>query len=152
MHVDWLKAHEQILTDNLDQLYDHVRTVCSYRKPVVVDVRTGAILDGHHRHAIAKKLGLQRIPAILIDYLADTSVTVEVWPECGRQEITKNDVITMSLSDEVFPPKTSRHRIADMLPNIDVPLDVLFKPVAVVDMVDPPAAAPASSPTVSIFS
>jgi hypothetical protein len=135
--LEWLKAHEQILTDNFDQLLDHVRSCSSYRKPVVVDVNTGAILDGHHRHAIAKKLGLLRIPVILIDYLADTSVTVEVWPECGRQEITKNDVITMSLSDEVFPPKTSRHRIADVLPNIDVPLDVLSR-AETADVVVPP--------------
>ena len=105
---------------------------------MVVDINTGAILDGHHRHAIAKKLGLQRIPVILIDYLADTSVTVEVWPECGRQEITKNDVIAMSLSGEVFPPKTSRHRIADVLPNIDVSLDVLSQAGTVVA---PPTAS-----------
>jgi hypothetical protein len=31
----------------------------------------------------------------------------------------------MSLSNDVFPPKTSRHRIADHLPPIHVPLEVL---------------------------
>jgi hypothetical protein len=31
----------------------------------------------------------------------------------------------MSLSANVFPPKTSRHRVADYLPPIHVPLEVL---------------------------
>ena len=31
----------------------------------------------------------------------------------------------MCLSEDVFPPKTSRHTIADHLPPIHVPLEVL---------------------------
>ena len=123
--LEWLKAHEEILMNNFESLLTATRRSGSYKKPVVVDSKTGAILDGHHRHAIALKLGLLRIPAICIDYLDDATVTVEVWPECGMPEITKDDVIAMSLSEEVYPPKTSRHRISDVLPNIDVPLDVL---------------------------
>jgi hypothetical protein len=34
-------------------------------------------------------------------------------------------VVDMCLSDKVFPPKTSRHTIADHLPPIHVSLEVL---------------------------
>ncbi len=34
-------------------------------------------------------------------------------------------MIEMSLSSEVFPPKTSRHRIADETPPIFFPLETL---------------------------
>ena len=45
--------------------------------------------------------------------------------------VTKEEVIAMSLSGEVFPPKTSRHRIADHLPPIHVPLEVLSQPASI---------------------
>lgn len=121
----WLKAHEQILVDNFERLLTHTQQMGKYMKPLVVDSRTGAILDGHHRHAIATKLGLNQVPAICIDYLEDSTVEVEPWPECGLSELSKDDVIAMSLSEYVYPPKTSRHRISDDLPVIDVPLETL---------------------------
>jgi len=96
-----------------------------YTKPLIVDKRTGAILDGHHRFSIAALLELKRLPVICVDYLADENITVETWPGSGRDELTKDEVIEMSLSGELFPPKTSRHTIADHLPPIFISLDEL---------------------------
>ena len=146
--LEWLKAHEQILMDNFEALLDMTRQVGSYKKPLVVDKQTGAILDGHHRYHIGITLGLKSIPAIVIDYMHDDSITVETWPECGLQEINKADVIRMSLSPEVYPPKTSRHRIADDLPIIDVPLTILqHAPLSGVYVADPDVALCESAPT-----
>ena len=91
-------------------------------EPLLVDRKTGSILDGHHRFAVAKQLQLKQVPAVLIDYLTNASIDVEVWPGCGRDTITKQDVIDMSLSEDLFPPKTSRHRYVETLPPISVPL------------------------------
>jgi hypothetical protein len=99
-----------------------------YTKPLIVDKRTGAILDGHHRYSIAGELNLAQIPVIAVDYLADESIEVDVWPSAELESLTKQEVIDMSLSNKVFPPKTSRHRIADHLPPIHVPLEVLALP------------------------
>ena len=125
--LEWLKTHEQIKPKNRDKLLDMTRRWGGYTKPLIVDKHTGAILDGHHRHAIAGELELKRVPVIAVDYLQDESITVDVWPGCGRDSLTKEEVIAMSLSNEVFPPKTSRHTIADHLPPIHVPLEVLMQ-------------------------
>jgi hypothetical protein len=102
-----------------------------YTKPLIVDKVTGAILDGHHRFSIASKLGLAQIPVIAVDYLNDETIEVDVWPSATIESLTKQEVIEMSLSGEVFPPKTSRHRIADHLPPIHFPLEVLAQPAPI---------------------
>ena len=97
-----------------------------YTKPLIVDQRTGAILDGHHRFSIAKILDLKCVPAICVDYMHNDSISVGVWPGCGRDQLTKEDVIEMSLSNDLFPPKTSRHTMADNTPPIFISLEELL--------------------------
>ena len=126
--VEWLKPHEEIKPRNRDKLLEMTKRWGGYTKPLIVDKRTGAILDGHHRYSIAGELNLAQIPVIAVDYLADESIEVDVWPSAELESLTKQDVIDMSLSSKVFPPKTSRHRIADHLPPIHVPLEVLALP------------------------
>jgi hypothetical protein len=123
--LEWLKPHEQIKTRNRDKLLDMTKRWKGYTKPLIVDQVTGAILDGHHRYAIAELLELKRIPVICVDYLGDESITVDVWPGCGRDSLSKQEVLEMSFSDDLFPPKTSRHTIADHLPPIHISLDIL---------------------------
>ncbi|MGY8754343.1 MAG: hypothetical protein ACKVIR_01500 [Candidatus Poseidoniales archaeon] len=123
--LEWLKPHERIKTRNRDKLLDMTIRWGGFTKPLLVDSKSGAILDGHHRHSIAIELQLKRVPVIMIDYLADESVSVDVWPASGFDRLTKDDVIKMSLSDDLFPPKTSKHTIADDLPPIHVLLEVL---------------------------
>ena len=50
---------------------------------------------------------------------------MELWPASELEKITKQDVIDMALSDYLYPPKTTRHRIADYLPPIHVSLEKL---------------------------
>ena len=123
--VEWLKPHEEIKPRNRDKLLEMTKRWGGYTKPLIVDRVTGAILDGHHRYSIALELNLAQLPVIAVDYLLDETIEVDVWPSAGVDSLTKEEVIAMSLSGEVFPPKTSRHRIADYLPPIHVPLEVL---------------------------
>ena len=123
--VEWLKPHEEIKPRNRDKLLNMTKRWGGYTKPLIVDKMTGAILDGHHRYSIAGELKLARIPVIAVDYLNDDTIEVDVWPAANIDSLTKKEVIEMSLSANVFPPKTSRHRVADYLPPIHVPLEVL---------------------------
>ena len=123
--LEWLKPHERIKERNRNKLLDMTKRWNGYTKPLIVDKRTGAILDGHHRFSIAALLELKRLPVICVDYLADENITVETWPGSERDTLSKDEVIEMSLSGELFPPKTSRHTIADHLPPIFVSLDEL---------------------------
>uniref|UniRef100_A0A7S2WK59 ParB-like N-terminal domain-containing protein n=1 Tax=Eucampia antarctica TaxID=49252 RepID=A0A7S2WK59_9STRA len=124
--ISWLKAHEAVVSEErVSNLATAIRDWNEYKLPLLVDIRTGAILDGHHRHAVGRELGLSRLPAILVDYLQDESITVNVWPDCGIEELTKKDVVQMSLSKDVFPPKTSRHDFVSLLSPISIPLPSL---------------------------
>jgi hypothetical protein len=111
--IDWLKEHEQIVSEErVQKLHDAIVEWNEYRLPLLVDSQSGAILDGHHRYAVGRIMGLSKLPALLVDYLNDDSVSVDVWPDCaGLDSLTKEDVVKMSLSDEVYPPKTSKHTI-----------------------------------------
>ena len=98
-----------------------------YNKPLLVDIRSKVILDGHHRFRIGEALGLKFLPAILIDYLSNDEISVDVWPGSGLETITKQQVIDMSLSGDLYPPKTSKHTISNHMPPIHVLLEVLEK-------------------------
>jgi hypothetical protein len=124
--ISWLKAHEQVVSEErVRNLRQCIREWNAYRLPLLVDRKSGAILDGHHRYAAGRQMGLSRLPAILVDYLQDDTITVDVWPDCGIDCITKEEVLQMSLSDRVFPPKTSRHDFVSSLAPISVPLEKL---------------------------
>ena len=125
--LDWLKPHEEIKVKNRDKLLEMTKKWGGFTKPLLVDSRTGSILDVHHRHSVAVCLKLKRVPAILIDYLSDDQITVDVWPGSGLESITKEQVIEMCLSDDLYPPKTSKHTISSHMPPIHVLLEVLAK-------------------------
>lgn len=125
--LDWLKPHEEIKVRNRDKLLDMTKRWGGFTKPLLVDSETGSILDGHHRHSVAISLELKRVPVILIDYLQDDEITVDIWPGCGIDSITKEDVISMSLSDNLYPAKTSKHTIANHMPPIHILLEELEK-------------------------
>ena len=123
--LEWLKPHEEIKVKNMKKLLDMTLRWDGFTKPLIVDIATGAILDGHHRHAVAIRLELARIPVIVVDYFADESIDLDLWPASKLDEISKQDVVDMALSDQLYPPKTTRHRIADYLPPIHVSLEKL---------------------------
>ena len=125
--INWLKAHEEVKEKRVEKLKEMTKRWGGYTKPLLVDSITGCILDGHHRHKVGLLLDLKRLPVILCDYLNDDEIKLEVWPNCGKNNITKKEVIDMALSDDLFPPKTSRHFLPDNMPPIHVSLELLEK-------------------------
>ena len=123
--MNWLKAHEEIQEKKVIELHEMTLRWGGYTKPLLIDKETGTILDGHHRYEVGKKLKLKFIPAIVIDYLNDERVGVTTWPNSGLKTIEKSDVISMALSGNLFPPKTSKHSLSEYLPPIMIKLDEL---------------------------
>ena len=126
--LEVLRPHEQIIHKKVDQLERVTHRWNAYTKPLLLDRTTGTILDGHHRYHDAQRIGLLCVPCVLIDYLEDDSIELDVWPNCGRDLISKQDVIDAALSGDLMNPKTSRHRLSDHLPPIAVPLTRLRQP------------------------
>ena len=123
--VKWLKPHEEIKTKARDKLLDMTKRWGGFTKPVLVDSITGSLLDGHHRLSVAKELGLSKIPAICLDYLSSDEIILELWPNNCYDSITKSMVIEMCESNDLFPPKTTKHTTIFDLPPILVSLDEL---------------------------
>ena len=119
-----LRGHEEVIPDNLETRTSKLLSKGFY-KPIVVDRESMVILDGHHKWTAAKSLGLARIPVVMGDYLVDEGVLVDVWPDCGKESVTKTEVLEMGVSGDVFPPKTSRHTLPFKIPSIRIPLSEL---------------------------
>ena len=126
--VELLRPHEQTIAKKVNQLEKMTHRWGAYVLPLVVDKRTGVILDGHHRHQVALRLDLLSLPCVCVDYFSDNSIEVEVWPNSNIDQISKEDVISAGLSERLYPPKTSRHRLPDHLPPIAIPLSRLILP------------------------
>jgi ParB-like chromosome segregation protein Spo0J len=126
--LEVLRAHEQIISEKVDQLERMTHRWNAFTKPLLIDRTTGTILDGHHRYEVALRLELQCLPCVLVDYLEDASIELDVWPNCGRDSISKQDVVDAAMAGELMAPKTSRHRFSDHLPPIAVPLSRLILP------------------------
>lgn len=124
VETDSLRGHEEVIPDNLETRISKLLRKGFY-KPIIVDRGSMVILDGHHKWTAAKSLGLARVPVILVDYLIDEGVLVDVWPDCGRESIVKTEVLEMGVSGDVFPPKTSRHTLPFKIPSISIPLSDL---------------------------
>ena len=125
VEISWLKAHEEIQEKKVIELYDMTLRWGGYTKPLLVDNETGAILDGHHRFEVGKKLKLKYIPAILTDYLNDKEISVTTWPNSKFKNIKKEEIINMALSGNLYPPKTSKHSLSEYLPPIMIKLEDL---------------------------
>ena len=119
-----LRDHEEVIPDNLETRTSKLLSKGFY-KPIIVDRGSMVILDGHHKWTAAKSLGLARVPVIMVDYLVDEGVLVDVWPDCGKESVTKTEVLEMGVSGDVFPPKTSRHTLPFKIPSIRIPLSEL---------------------------
>ena len=126
--VEILRPHEETIGKKVDELERMTHRWKAYVLPLVVDKNSGVILDGHHRHQVALRLNLKCLPCVLVDYLGDKSVEIDVWPNCGRDSVSKEEVIQAGLEEELFQPKTSRHRLSDHLPPISIPLTRLLLP------------------------
>ena len=126
--LEVLRPHEGTIAKKVDELERMTHRWKAYVLPLVIDKNTGVILDGHHRHQVALRLNLLCLPCVLVDYTGDDTVELDVWPNCGRDSISKKEVIDAGLLGNLFPPKTSRHRLSDHLPPISMPLSRLFLP------------------------
>ena len=125
VQVTWLKPHEHIRPERVEQLRMKIQQNGYLHKPLLVDRVSGTILDGHHRYTAGQALGLSLLPALLFDYLDEERIRVDTWPGCGRESITKKEIIDLAIRGERTPPKTSRHHIDVPIPRIRVLLDTL---------------------------
>ncbi len=118
-----LYQHERVDTEYLQRLAKKIQSDGVLKDPIVVDKKNLVVLDGHHRLNSCKKLGLSKIPCLLIDYLSDKSIRVTT--RRPGYLITKEKVILKGLSGKLFPHKTTKHFIPGRVKRINMPLSKL---------------------------
>ena len=101
-----LKAHERTKKKHVEELVHQIGHDGYIWNPVLVDKNTMIILDGHHRCAALKKLGLSRAPVRFVDY-GGNDIRVTSWRKGER--VTKKTVVDAGLSGKLLRIKTSRH-------------------------------------------
>jgi len=83
-----LRPHEEISYPLFKELYDAVVDSGVFITPIVVDSSSGTVLDGTHRLAVAKSLGLRYVPTMLVDY-EKRVVELRVWTKIFRGDVQR---------------------------------------------------------------
>jgi len=81
--IDELHPHEEVIPEHLERLKAAFVASVHQRNPVIVDSRTGCVLDGTHRWAAMKDLGYKWIAVCRVDYL-DPLVELDSWARLYR--------------------------------------------------------------------
>lgn len=102
-----LRPHEDVDPGRVASLAEEMRAAGVFYPPVLVDLATNVILDGHHRWRASALLGLKRLPCWCVDYKND--VVVRVMSRRPEIAVSKDAVIATALAGRVFPIKTTRH-------------------------------------------
>ncbi|WP_217492083.1 ParB N-terminal domain-containing protein [Leisingera sp. JC1] len=111
---------EEVDFDRVADLQAKILLGGRWTVPITVERNALFVMDGHHRLAVARRLRLAVMPAVLLGYDA---VQVESWRP--GETVTPADIFAMARSGRKFPYKTTRHVFHQDLPGCDVPLDSL---------------------------
>jgi ParB-like chromosome segregation protein Spo0J len=122
--INKLKMHEGFQEDILEKCIQELRNDGVMKYPILVDEEYLVVLDGHHRVEALRRMGYTKIPVYLVDYW-DPAIEVTTWEEAEIENITKEMVMDMGRSENVFPAKTSRHIVKVELEEHPVPLEEL---------------------------
>lgn len=109
--IEELRPHEAIDEELLKRVIEKLKHE-GLKDPIVVDKETRVILDGHHRYAACKALGMKAIPCLLVDY---RSPEISVEPRRAEIPVSKEEVIRRGLEGDLYPPKTTRHLLPQRL-------------------------------------
>ena len=90
--------------------------------PIVIEINTNAIMDGHHRYNAAKILGFSRIPCIRKDYNSN-EVRLLSWR--ANKKIMVKDIYENINKKKKFPYKTTRHIFTPSIEEIKIPIELL---------------------------
>ncbi|MFW8637350.1 hypothetical protein [Cribrihabitans pelagius] len=115
-----LTPTEEVDFDRVAELQAKILRGGRWTVPVTVEKNALFVMDGHHRLAVARRLRLAVMPAVLLGYDA---VQVESWRP--GETVTPADIFAMARSGRKFPYKTTRHVFPQNLPGCDVPLESL---------------------------
>lgn len=120
MNPNKLIPTEEVDEEHVLSLEKRILEQGVWTTPIYIHKDALFVMDGHHRLTVAKRLQLDLIPVMLMDY--DT-VEVTAWRE--GEIITPHRIFAMARSGGKFPIKTTRHIFKGPKPTCAVSLDDL---------------------------
>ncbi|WP_167350788.1 ParB N-terminal domain-containing protein [Methylobacterium variabile] len=102
--VRLLRPTEETVPARVREVVAMILAEQAWTQPICVEGTVHALLDGHHRLAAARDLGLAQVPVHVFDY---AEVDLLSW----RPEIapTRAEVLARAVSGALYPHKTTRH-------------------------------------------
>ncbi|MEY0935241.1 ParB N-terminal domain-containing protein [Providencia rettgeri] len=123
VNIEKIQITEEHIPERVEWLVEKIKSEALWRVPLLLEENSYAIMDGHHRFEVAKRLGLKRIPSVMLSYNSP-SVKVVSWRD--DFEINKKIVQDYIKQKKIFPHKTTKH-IVDPYPNeISIPISFLY--------------------------
>ncbi|WP_051869068.1 ParB N-terminal domain-containing protein [Xenorhabdus bovienii] len=118
-----IQVTEEHIPERVYWLEEKIKQEGLWRVPLLLECNTFAIMDGHHRYEVSKRLGLKRVPAILLSY-NDDNVQVTSW----RNDFIVNKKIVLEYISQkrIFPHKTTKHLITPYPNEISIPISFLY--------------------------
>jgi hypothetical protein len=120
--LDRVLPTEEVNSDFVDTLIAEIGLSGVWTHPLLLEERTFAILDGHHRFEAAKRSGLRRVPAVCVSY-NNPQVHLESWRP--GKHFTPDDILTRAREGKLLPYKSARHITDFVLPQVRVPISTL---------------------------
>ena len=129
--ISRLKPLEKVFPEHLKNLENMIDRDGYILKAIIIDKKTGIVLDGSHRYVYLLKNGYKEAPVFMVDYLSDdtrvgTRLEHRFFIE-GTTGISKQECIDRGMSGNIYPPRTTRHFFAFRKSDISLPLTRLKK-------------------------
>ena len=124
MEISSLLPHETTVEIRFQKLLANIKKN-KWVAPILVDINSLAILDGHHRTRVIMELGYKHIPVYLVNYKQSI---IKVFPRKKNYKVSKKIVVDRATNKNLYPPRTTRHIIN--IKNVKkwkIPLDILDK-------------------------
>lgn len=132
VRIDLIRPNERHHAEHAATLADTIMREQRWRIPITLERKSLAVMDGHHRFEAARRLKLNYVPCLLLDY-----GQVEVIATRQGYVVTPDEIVRRARSGDLYPPKTTRHRFPSPLPACNISLWLLTDQ----------AASPLSLPT-----
>ena len=119
--VNHLKPLEGFISTRADDLYKEISMSGIWTTPLVIDNEHGLIMDGHHRHQVAMRLGLIYVPVVAWNYNQ-----VDVWSLRDTEEVTVKRILQNYKDGIMYPNKTAKHGFPFSIEsNLEINIDEL---------------------------
>lgn len=127
--VEKIRPLEQVFPNHYENLKRMIYKDGFMKYALIVEDKYNIVLDGSNRHLFLALEGFKYAPVHYIDYnnphIRVGSNRVHSISVDGSVTITKEDVIKRGRFGDLYPPRTTRHIMPFLRPELDIPLEQL---------------------------